>query len=113
MRGQHGKPRLSLPADNLAAESLQFNLSHTSTLLGAPWLRLFAVWPEAELLQQTRAGCAVTRGQAVGLDIESLLRPFRVSPLRLAKHTFSAAELDYLTGACWWAAPSACLHVRD
>ena len=44
------------------------------------------------------AGCAVALDHAVGLDIERLDRSFRVSPLRLAKHNFSAGEIGYLEG---------------
>ena len=45
------------------------------------------------------AGCAVTLGQAVGLDIEAFARPLRASPLRLAQHSFSQGEVDFLSGA--------------
>ena len=34
----------------------------------------------------------------MGLDIEKLDRTFKVSPVRLAKHNFSAAELEHLEG---------------
>jgi len=45
------------------------------------------------------AGCAVTAGAAVGLDVEEARRRTRGDPLRLAARRFSAAEAAAIQGA--------------
>ena len=54
--------------------------------------------PLNTLIAECSAGCAVALDWAVGLDIERLNRPFKVSAIRLAKHNFSASEVEYLKG---------------
>ena len=45
------------------------------------------------------AGCAVTAGRLVGLDVEESGRCPQGDPLRLARRRFSAAETAALEGA--------------
>ncbi|KAK9917310.1 hypothetical protein WJX75_003017 [Coccomyxa subellipsoidea] len=75
-RNHAGKPQLLWDEDagEASLHGLQFNLSHTASLLG----------------------CAVTSGKLVGLDVEVSNRHTRGNPLRLARRRFSAAELASL-----------------
>lgn len=67
IKGEHGKPEVSN-----SGIKLRFNLSHTSTMVA----------------------CAVSRGQAVGLDIENIKRKNDV--LAIADRFFSKTELSEL-----------------
>ncbi|CAL8463637.1 g3171 [Coccomyxa elongata] len=77
-RNHAGKPHLLRDSSRGVTDlhSLQFNLSHTASLLG----------------------CAVTAGQLVGLDVEVTNRHTHGDPLRLAKRRFSPAERAALEG---------------
>jgi len=69
---QHGRPDVAEPA---ACRDLKFNLSHTNGLVC----------------------CAVTRANAIGVDVEDTDRT--VDPLALAPSVFAPAEIDDVAAA--------------